>query len=173
MNYIMGVTSIKFKDYSLSHIGMLPDSFLMSFIGATIDAFVEIASVGIENNLTIFISTIVGTIVTFIGMVYVGYKSKQEFIKMKHEYKQTIKHEKDKQREKQKRKKQQLKEGEKNLDELNQIQISDAGINLPPNYQLVNASSTTATPLEVEVPTQSGQSSKHESKMSKTELVYE
>ena len=80
---------------------------------------------------------------------------------------------------KQKRKKQQLKEAEeeeiaeKNLDELNQIQTSDSiRINVA-NYQLVNASSTTGTPLEVEVPTQSGQSSKHESKMSKTELVYE
>ena len=73
----MGLTSVKFGDYSIAFIGMLPGTIAYCFIGGTIGAIGE--SVSIRDNPTILILTIVGTVLAIIGMIYLSFVAKKEF----------------------------------------------------------------------------------------------
>ena len=80
-NYIMGLTSVTLKAYSLACIGMIPGTLAYCFIGGTLSALTDASQVGFSNNV-VLILTIVGTVITVIGMVWMGYIAKKEFNKM-------------------------------------------------------------------------------------------
>ena len=81
-NYLMGATSVKLSDYSLGCIGMIPDSFVYCFIGGSIASFAKLSSIGFTSDPVLLIVTVVGTIISIIGILYISYLAKKEFNKM-------------------------------------------------------------------------------------------
>ena len=77
----MGLTSVTLKSYSTACIGIIPGTLAYCFIGGTLNALTDASSVGFSNP-TVLIFTIAATVVTIIGMIYMGYIAKREFNKM-------------------------------------------------------------------------------------------
>ena len=71
-NYIMGVTSVKFKDYALGGLGMIPGTIVYVFVGTTIGNISKAASGDFEGGTVTLVLLIVGTILAFAAIVYVS-----------------------------------------------------------------------------------------------------
>ena len=70
-NYVMGVTSVKFKDYAIGAVGMIPGTAVYVFVGTTIGNITEAASGEFEGGAVTLILLIVGTILAFVAIVYI------------------------------------------------------------------------------------------------------
>mmetsp|Transcript_32245 Transcript_32245/g.51706 ORF Transcript_32245/g.51706 Transcript_32245/m.51706 type:complete len:336 (-) Transcript_32245:144-1151(-) len=82
LNYIMGITSVELKHYVMGHLGMIPDATVFCLVGASIASLSKLSETGIGSDKTVLIITVVLTVVSAAGMVYVGIQSKRELQKI-------------------------------------------------------------------------------------------
>merc|ERR1712154_435179 len=80
----MGLTGVSFRDYNIAHLGMIPGTLAYCFIGGTLGAIGDSASVGLTNP-TVLTVTIVGTLFAVVGMIYISFVAKKEFSKIANE----------------------------------------------------------------------------------------
>ncbi|ETO15598.1 hypothetical protein RFI_21765 [Reticulomyxa filosa] len=78
----MGLTSVKFRDYCIAHIGMLPGTIAYCFLGSTLSSVSDAASTNSSKNTTVLIVLIVGSIIAFVGMLYVAFIAKKQFTQL-------------------------------------------------------------------------------------------
>lgn len=76
-NYIMGVTSVKFWDYALGGLGMIPGTAVYVFIGTTISNIADAAAGKYEKGTAFLVLVIVGTILAFVAIIYISYVVKK------------------------------------------------------------------------------------------------
>ena len=84
-NYLMGLTSIKFKDYIIAFLGMIPGIFAFCFIGGTLGSLSDCmkGSKMITDNAVGLVLLIGGTAVTVIGMIAVSVYAKKKYTQLK------------------------------------------------------------------------------------------
>ena len=70
-NYIMGVTSVKFKDYAIGGLGMIPGTIVYVFVGTTIGNIADAASGEFEGGTVTLVLLIVGTVLAFAAIIYI------------------------------------------------------------------------------------------------------
>ena len=75
LNYFYGLNNIKFKDFLLGLLGILPGTFLYCSIGSLAKSLQELKNVQLSNNIYM---TIVGIISTFL-VVYFSAKYSREY----------------------------------------------------------------------------------------------
>ena len=84
LNVLLGVTSVKFKDYCLAHIAMIPKTIMLSIIGGTISHIYQL----VQNNQTKGIKMAMisvggtGTIIAICGISQIARMAKKEFEKL-------------------------------------------------------------------------------------------
>lgn len=82
INYILGVTSAKLRDYMLACFAMLPGTILYTFLGSSAGSLVESASTG-SGNLTVTIIVVVfGVVFGVLSIVATTYYAKKELNKI-------------------------------------------------------------------------------------------
>lgn len=82
INYILGVTSAKLRDYMLACFAMLPGTILYTFLGSSAGSLVESASSG-SGNLTVTIIVVVfGVVFGVLSIVATTYYAKKELNKI-------------------------------------------------------------------------------------------
>ena len=84
-NYLMGLTSIKLKDYVIAFLGMIPGVFAFCFIGGTLGSLSDSMnrSAMITDNVVGLILLIGGTAVTVIGMIAISVYAKKKYAELK------------------------------------------------------------------------------------------
>ena len=70
-NYVMGITSVRFKAYALAGFGMIPGTIVYVFVGTTIGNIADAASGDFEGGTVSLVVIIVGTILAFAAIVYI------------------------------------------------------------------------------------------------------
>ena len=75
LNYFYGLNNIKFKDFALGLLGIIPGTFLYCSIGSLAKSLQELKSVQSTNNLYI---TILSVVTTFL-VVYLSAKYSKEY----------------------------------------------------------------------------------------------
>jgi len=82
INYILGVTSAKLRDYMIACFAMLPGTMLYTFLGSSAGSIVESASSG-SDNLTVTIIVIVfGVVFGVLSIIATTYYAKKELNKI-------------------------------------------------------------------------------------------
>jgi len=81
-NYFMGLTSVELKHYVMGHLGMLPDAIVYCFIGGSIASITKLSSVGFTSDPVLLVGTIVGSVVSIVGIIWISCTAKREFDKM-------------------------------------------------------------------------------------------
>merc|ERR1712087_563574 len=71
LNYFMGLTSVRFMDYSMASIGILPNFFVCCLVGGSIHHLVQLSQIDILSNIPLLVSSIVG-IVSVICLIFYG-----------------------------------------------------------------------------------------------------
>lgn len=79
LNYAFGITSVRFKDYAIASIGMLPATVMYVYIGSLAG---DVARIGIENQSTEidtikWIIRVVGFIATTVVTIYATYLARK------------------------------------------------------------------------------------------------
>ena len=69
-NYILGVTSVKFKDFALGGIGMIPGAYVYVFIGTTIGSINEAVNGKFEHGPVFLVFVIIGSISALLICTY-------------------------------------------------------------------------------------------------------
>ena len=80
LNYLMGITDIKFKDYVLGSVGMVPGTVVYVFVGTTISSIAEAAKGGKGNEGTdtvLLVMAILGSILACGGIIWVSVVAKR------------------------------------------------------------------------------------------------
>jgi len=76
-NYIMGVTAVKFWDYALGGLGMIPGTIVYVFIGTTISDIADAAAGKYDRGPAFLVLLIVGSILALVAIFYVSYVVKK------------------------------------------------------------------------------------------------
>ena len=76
LNYFYGLNKVKFRDFALGLIGIIPGTFLYCSIGSLAKSIKELKNVQSPNNLYI---TIAGIISTFLVVYFLTKYSKEYF----------------------------------------------------------------------------------------------
>ena len=71
-NYILGVTSVRFRDFAIGGIGMVPGAFVYVFIGTTIGSINEAVQGKFEHSNAFLIFLIIGSISAFLAIIYIS-----------------------------------------------------------------------------------------------------
>ena len=71
LNYLLGITGIKVRDFFLGGFGMIPGVFVRVFIGTTLSNISEATSGEFDGGPALLVLLIVGTILATIGIVYI------------------------------------------------------------------------------------------------------
>jgi len=77
LNYIMGITEIKFSHFNLGSLGMIPGTLVYVFIGTTISSIADAASGTSQNSTLILVLFIAGSILACAGIVWVSVVAKR------------------------------------------------------------------------------------------------
>jgi len=89
LNYALGLTKVKLRDYALANFGLIPGTFAFCFLGSTLGSLTDAASSGISaGGPGLLIFAIVGTLAALGAAIYVGILSKRELKKLAEENKQ-------------------------------------------------------------------------------------
>jgi uncharacterized membrane protein YdjX (TVP38/TMEM64 family) len=78
LNYMLGITSVKARDYIIGMVGMLPGTLVYVFIGTTISDIADTAKGKSENNTVILVFLIVGSILGCAGIVWISVVAKRK-----------------------------------------------------------------------------------------------
>ncbi len=76
LNYFYGLNNIKFRDFSLGLLGIIPGTFLYCSIGSLAKSLQELKNVKTPNNLYM---TIIGVISTFLVVYFLAKYSREYF----------------------------------------------------------------------------------------------
>ena len=76
LNYFCGLNSVKFKDFALGLLGIIPGTFLYCSIGSLAKSLQELKNIQSPNNLYM---TIVGIISTFLVVYFLAKYSREYF----------------------------------------------------------------------------------------------
>ena len=76
LDYLSGITSIPLRDYALALVGILPGTFMLSFVGASASSLSESTSSG--NQTLKIISIVSGLVFGGCGVYAASYYSKKE-----------------------------------------------------------------------------------------------
>ena len=76
LNYFYGLNNVKFKDFALGLIGIIPGTFLYCSIGSLAKSLQELKNVQSTNNLYI---TIIGVVSTSLVVYFLTKYSKEYF----------------------------------------------------------------------------------------------
>jgi len=89
LNYFMGLTSVRFMDYLLACVGILPNFFVCCLLGGSLHHIYELSQIDITKNIPLLVGTIVGIVLVFALLVYGAKCIKKELdkisLQMKHE----------------------------------------------------------------------------------------
>ena len=72
LNYLMGITDIKFKDYLIGSVGMIPGTIVYVFVGTTISSISEAAKGGKGNegsDTVLLVMLILGSVLACFGII--------------------------------------------------------------------------------------------------------
>ena len=69
-NYVLGVTSVKFRDFALGGIGMIPGAFMYVFIGTTIGSITDAVNGEFEHGPLFLVFLILGSISALLACTY-------------------------------------------------------------------------------------------------------
>ena len=84
----MGLTSVRFMDYTCASIGILPNFFVCCLVGGSIHHLVQLSQIDVLSNIPLLISSIVG-IVSVICLIFYGTRMiKKELAKISIQLKQ-------------------------------------------------------------------------------------
>ena len=70
LNYFMGLTSVRFIDYSMAAIGILPNFFLCCLVGGSIHHIYQLSQIDITSNIPLLIGTIIGILFIIFLIIY-------------------------------------------------------------------------------------------------------
>eukprot|EP00485_Elphidium_margaritaceum_P008400 CAMPEP_0202693094 /NCGR_PEP_ID=MMETSP1385-20130828/7305_1 /ASSEMBLY_ACC=CAM_ASM_000861 /TAXON_ID=933848 /ORGANISM="Elphidium margaritaceum" /LENGTH=414 /DNA_ID=CAMNT_0049348733 /DNA_START=59 /DNA_END=1303 /DNA_ORIENTATION=- len=88
-NYFMGLTSVRFMDYTLASIGILPNFFVWCFIGASMHHIYQLSQIDITSNIPLLVITLVGFLfivfIIFYGTKFIRRELAKISIEMKQE----------------------------------------------------------------------------------------
>ena len=76
LNYFYGLNNIKFRDFSLGLLGIIPGTFLYCSIGSLAKSLQELKNVQSPNNLYM---TMIGVVSTFLVVYFLAKYSKEYF----------------------------------------------------------------------------------------------
>ena len=76
LNYFYGLNNIKFRDFSLGLLGIIPGTFLYCSIGSLAKSLQELKNVQSTNN---FYLTIIGVVSTFLVVYFLAKYSREYF----------------------------------------------------------------------------------------------
>ena len=76
LNYFYGLNNIKFRDFSLGLLGIIPGTFLYCSIGSLAKSLQELKNVQSPNNLYM---TIIGVVSTFLVVYFLAKYSREYF----------------------------------------------------------------------------------------------
>ena len=76
LNYFYGLNNIKFRDFSLGLLGIIPGTFLYCSMGSLVKSFQELKNVQSPNN---FYMTIIGVVSTFLVVYFLAKYSREYF----------------------------------------------------------------------------------------------
>ena len=80
LNYLMGITDIKFKDYLIGSVGMIPGTIVYVFIGTTLSSIAEASKGGKGNESTdtvLLVMAILGSILACGGIIWISIVAKR------------------------------------------------------------------------------------------------
>ena len=72
MNYVMGGTSISFKNYVLAYCGTIPIISVNVFIGTTISSISDLVQGEYDGGTASMVMLIVGCILTVLLVIYIS-----------------------------------------------------------------------------------------------------
>eukprot|EP01084_Bolivina_argentea_P022817 42435_1 len=83
LNYAMAVaTDVKLKPFFYGNFAMIPDSITYCLVGASVASISELSSVGVSSNVTLLIVSGIMTVISLIGVIYVGCVAKRELTRL-------------------------------------------------------------------------------------------
>lgn len=77
LNYLLGITGIKVKDFMLGAFGMLPGAFVYVLLGTTISSIADAANGNFEGGAMTMVLLIFGTIMAFVAIIYISIVTKR------------------------------------------------------------------------------------------------
>ena len=79
LNYLLGIIAISATDNMKAMLGMLPGTIVYVYLGASLQSIADISSSGSwSSNISTIVLMVVGTILSFVGLVWVSKKAKKE-----------------------------------------------------------------------------------------------
>ena len=76
LNYFYGLNNVKFRDFALGLLGIIPGTFLYCSIGSLAKSLQDLKNVQSPNNLYM---TVIGVFSTFLGVYFLAKYSKEYF----------------------------------------------------------------------------------------------
>mmetsp|Transcript_63118 Transcript_63118/g.56874 ORF Transcript_63118/g.56874 Transcript_63118/m.56874 type:complete len:436 (+) Transcript_63118:35-1342(+) len=88
LNYFMGLTSIRFMDYTLASFGILPNFIICCLMGGSLHHIYQLSQIDISNNIPLLIVTIIGILFIIVLIIYGTRFIKRELAKISLQMKQ-------------------------------------------------------------------------------------
>mmetsp|Transcript_26207 Transcript_26207/g.41557 ORF Transcript_26207/g.41557 Transcript_26207/m.41557 type:complete len:434 (+) Transcript_26207:46-1347(+) len=82
LNYFMGLTSVRFMDYSMASIGILPNFFVCCLVGGSIHHIYQLSQIDITSNIPLLVVSCVGFAFVIFLIVYGTRFIKRELAKL-------------------------------------------------------------------------------------------
>ena len=76
-NYILGVTSIRFVDFALGGLGMIPGALVYVFIGTTIGSINRAVNGNFDKGPVFLALVIFGTVAAFAALILITFRIKR------------------------------------------------------------------------------------------------
>merc|ERR1719461_1632120 len=80
LNYFMGLTSVRFMDYTMASVGILPNFFVCCLVGSSIHHIYQLSQIDVLSNIPLLCVTIAG-IVSIICLIFYGTKAIRKELK--------------------------------------------------------------------------------------------
>eukprot|EP01083_Nonionella_stella_P161961 531156_1 len=80
-NLVMGITSIKLRDYMIAHLGMIPETIIGCFIGGSIAHVYQLsqATQSAKGQAPLIAFCVIGTVMSCCGIVCISRVAKKQF----------------------------------------------------------------------------------------------
>uniref|UniRef100_A0A7S2MII1 VTT domain-containing protein n=1 Tax=Helicotheca tamesis TaxID=374047 RepID=A0A7S2MII1_9STRA len=77
LNYIVGVTSVSFRDFTIAMIGILPGTLLYVFLGSSAGSLTDSSSGG-DNSAVRILTIVLGSVFGILGVCVTSYYARKE-----------------------------------------------------------------------------------------------
>jgi uncharacterized membrane protein YdjX (TVP38/TMEM64 family) len=78
MNYFMGITTVRLRDYALGSFGMLPGTIAYVYFGSALGSISQAAQGDYDGGMGLLIFGIIGSVLAIIAICYVSYIAKKK-----------------------------------------------------------------------------------------------